>query len=116
MACHRNAGFTLIECVFAIFIFSVGALGLAATTGFLLRSLAGASARERSAWIAAARIETIRASSCAGESGSERSNGIQSTWTVVPASSGLSVIERVTYFAAGSVRTDTYTAVVPCGR
>lgn len=107
-------GFTLIETVFAIFIFSVGALGFAATSAEILRSLALAAARERAARIASARIETLRSLPCGGQSGSEIAQGFQSIWAVAPASPVASVVERVTYSAAGTTRIDTYRASVPC--
>ena len=113
---RARAGFTLIETVFAIFIFSVGALGFAATATVMVRSLAVAAARERSARIASARLETLRSLPCGGQSGSELTQGFQSAWTVVPANSGVSIVEQVTYSAAGATRTDTYKAIVPCTR
>lgn len=112
----RRAGFTLIETVFAVFVFCIGALGLAATTAVILRSLAIAAARERSARIASARLETLRSLSCGGQSGSETTQGFQSTWTVDPSSGGATIVERVTYLAAGSSRSDTYTLTIPCAR
>lgn len=116
MTPRARPGFTLIETVLAIFIFTVGALGLAATTAVITRSLAVAAARERSARIASARLETLRSLPCGGQSGSESSHGFQSAWTVAPPSSGASIVERVTYLAAGTTRTDTYSATVPCAR
>ena len=112
----KRTGFTLIETVFAIFIFSIGALGFAATTAVILRSLAVATVRERSARIASARLETLRPLACGGQSGGETTQGVQSVWTVAPTNAGASVVERVTYVAAGGTRTDTYTAFVPCAR
>jgi len=109
-------GFTLIETVFAIFVFSVGALGFAATTATVLRSLAVAGARERSARIAAARLEILRSQGCAAQSGSELKQGFQSEWTASPGAAGMSVLERVTYTTASGVRTDSYAAFLPCAR
>ena len=111
---HKRAGFTLIETVFAIFIFSVGALGFAATTAVIVRSLGVAAARERAARAASARLETLRSTACSAQSGSDTRDGIQSAWTVVAANNAVSVTDRVTYIAAGSVRTDIFSAVFPC--
>lgn len=107
-------GFTLIETVFAIFIFSVGALGLAATMAVIARSLGAAGAGERAARIASSRLEAIRSMSCGGQSGTESTQGFRSEWSVAPQNSVVSIVERVTYFVAGASRTDTYTATVPC--
>jgi Tfp pilus assembly protein PilV len=116
MTPRARPGFTLIETVFAIFIFAVGVLGLAATTAVIARSLAVAAARERSGRIGSAQLETLRSLSCGGQSGSESSQGFRSEWTVAAGTSGASIVERVTYPAAGTTRTDTYTAIVPCRR
>ncbi|MBA3645930.1 MAG: prepilin-type N-terminal cleavage/methylation domain-containing protein [Gemmatimonadaceae bacterium] len=113
---RSRRAFTLIETIFAIFIFSVGALGFAATTAIIVRSLAVAAARERAARAASARLETLRTLSCTAQSGSDTRDGFQSSWSVSPAPSGVSVVDRVTYTAAGGMRTDTYSAVFPCGQ
>ncbi len=108
-------GFTLIELVLAIFIFSVGALGLAATTAQITRSLAATAMRERALKIASARIEELRSLSCASaRSGSETVNGIVSGWTVSASGMRITILESVTYTLNGLGRTDTYRAFVRC--
>ena len=111
---HRP-GFTLIEMVFAVFIFSIGALGLAATSAVVLRSLGESSARERASRIAANRLETLRSLACgAAQSGSEIRGGMTSVWSVSRSQSGLSVVVSVSYAAGGSPRTETTSSVIPC--
>jgi prepilin-type N-terminal cleavage/methylation domain-containing protein len=111
----RRSGFTLIETVFAIFIFAIGALGLAGTTAVVIRSLAVSGARERSARIASARVETLRSLSCgAAQSGSESINGIQTSWSVSPTGAGLSITATVSYSVGGSMRSDSYATLAPC--
>ena len=111
---HRR-GFTLIETVFAIFIFAVGALGLAATTAVVIRSLAQAAVRERAVRIASNRLETLRALSCAGaRNGTESVQGIRASWTLSPGGSLMSATTTVTYTIEGLPRTESYSVVFPC--
>ena len=108
-------GFTLIELVLAIFVFAIGALGLAATTAVITRSLAMAGIRERAARLATARIEALRGLSCASvHSGSESVQGLVSSWTVTPAGTRVDVVETVTYGLNGSPRTDSYSSLFRC--
>lgn len=112
---RARCGFTLIETVIAIFIFSVGALGLAATTAIVLRSLGESGARERAARVAAARLETLRSLVCgAGQAGSEELPGLKSTWTVTPSAGSVSAQATVSYVLAGKSRTESYSTVFPC--
>ena len=111
----RCRGFTLIEMVLAIFVFSIGALGLAATTAVITRSLAWSAIRERARRVAEGRIESLRALSCGlARSGSETRQGITSTWTVTQTGTSVSIVESVTYNAGGATRTDAYPALVRC--
>lgn len=111
----RRTGFTLIEMVFAVFIFAVGALGLAATSAVVLRTLGESSARERASRIASSRIETIRSLACsAAQSGSEVRGGMTSVWTVSRSGSGLSASVRVSYVAGGLPRSEALSSEIPC--
>jgi prepilin-type N-terminal cleavage/methylation domain-containing protein len=112
----NRSGFTLVETVFAIFIFSVGALGFAATTAVVIRSLGQSALRERAARIASGRLETLRSVACGGsQSGSETRQGVVAMWTVTPtATSSATAMTTVTYRMAGSIRSDTYSTVFPC--
>lgn len=111
----RHPGFTLVEIVIAIFIFSIGALGLAATTAAILRSLGESDGRERAGRIAVSRIEAMRALSCASvQSGSEIREGVRSSWVASGAGSGISAVETVSYLLADGTHADTLTAVFAC--
>ena len=111
----RARGFTLIELVLAVFVFAIGALGLAATTAMITRSLALAGIREHAARVATGRIETLRGLSCTSvHGGSESLQGIVSSWSVTPAGPRAGVVETVTYRVSGVPRTDSYSAVLRC--
>jgi prepilin-type N-terminal cleavage/methylation domain-containing protein len=111
----QQSGFTLLEAVLALLVFSVGALGLAATTATITRSLALASVRERSARVAAARIETLRSLTCAAMTGgSEVVNGITSSWSATVTGQSVAVSEAVTYKLGPQLRTDSYPSIFRC--
>jgi prepilin-type N-terminal cleavage/methylation domain-containing protein len=115
MIARARGGFTLIETVFAIFIFAVGALALAGTTTIVIRTLAEAGARERATRIATNRLETLRGLSCgSAHGGGEAVQGVQSTWTVSPSGGLSSATVTVTYPIGNGPRTERYSLLFPC--
>ena len=109
-------GFTLIETVVALLVFSVGALALAGTAAIIGRDLKVDGLREQATRIAASRVEALRAGCRAGTSGSEIIGGVVSRWSVTSGdSSGASVTESVSYVSWTGARTDTYRAILRCG-
>lgn len=115
MALRARAGFTLIETVFAMFVFAVGALALAATTAYVTRSLGESAVRERAARMAAARLEIIRSLGCGvAQNGSEQRGGYQSTWTVSPANGYLTAVTTISYSLYGKSRASSYSSQFPC--
>src|SRR5690348_7343273 len=80
-------GFTIVELIVALVIFSVGALALVGTSARVVTTLASAQARTVAASVAANRFERMRAVSCASHrSDSAVTRGINERWTVVPLS------------------------------
>jgi prepilin-type N-terminal cleavage/methylation domain-containing protein len=115
MVLRIRAGFTLIETVFAMFVFSVGALALAATTALVMRSLGESALRERAARIAAARLETLRSLGCGqAQSGTEQRGGFQTTWTVSPSSGPISAVTTISYSLYGKSRAESYSSLFAC--
>ena len=115
MPLNRRQGFTLVETIFAIFVFSVGALGLAATSAVVIRSIAESAARERGARVASSRLETLRSLGCGqAQGGSEVTQGIESAWTVTISGQLVSAVATVTYVLGGRPRTETFTSVFSC--
>lgn len=115
MGFRRRCGFTLIETVIAVFVFAVGALGLAATTAIVTRSLAQSAIRERATRIAEARIEILRGLSCPLiGGGSESIQGVTSTWTSAVAAGHATVTEIVAYTLGGRQRSDSYSTAFRC--
>jgi prepilin-type N-terminal cleavage/methylation domain-containing protein len=110
----RN-GFSLVETIIALLIFSVGGLALASTAAMIGRQLRVDELRERGGRIAASRLETLRASCRGATSGSQFAGGVRSDWSVVVGDSGrTNLTESVSYVSWSGPRSDTYRAVVQC--
>jgi len=112
-----NTGYTLIETVVAIFVFSVGALALAASSSAIGRALVTNSHREWAGRVASNRLEQIRAECSSARSGSEWYADIHSTWSVGRDSVGnVTALESVTYSGGRRLLTDIYTGLILCDR
>lgn len=115
MRIKLRIGYTLIEIVVAIFLFSVGGLALVATSAIVGRELRVNATRERAGRIAATRLEMLRAGCRSAIGGREKVGRIESEWSVgLSDSSHLSVLESVTYSARQGARTDLYRGTLPC--
>jgi Tfp pilus assembly protein PilV len=115
MRIRLRIGYTLIEIVVAIFLFSVGGLALVATSAAVGRELTVNAARERAGRIAATRLEMLRAGCRSAISGHEAFGRIESNWSVGGSdSSHLSVMESITYPTRQGPRTDVYRGTLWC--
>lgn len=112
-----RAGYTLVEVVVALLIFTVGALALAASSALVAQAMAMNALRERAGRVASSRIELIKSQCGIAVSGREKVQQIESAWVVARTdSSRVSVTESVNYFSARGSRTETYRATVWCPR
>lgn len=111
----RPAGYTLIEIVVAIVIFTVGALALSASSALVAETMATSALRERGRRIASSRIAAIKSQCAVATSGRETVQRIESAWSVSrPDPSRVSVTESVSYMSPRGARTETYRATVWC--
>ncbi len=111
----KRCGYTLVEIVLALFIFTVGALAVAAAMTAYARSTAVNIMRDRATRIASSRIEVMRAGSCAAaRGGSELIRGVRSAWIVIPSATEVVITEEASYDVAGRHFTQTYRGVLPC--
>jgi Tfp pilus assembly protein FimT len=115
MLTQRRRGYTLLEIVIALFLFTVGGLALVAISAVIGRELDANAVRERAGRIAASRLEVLGAN-CRGASGGREIIGrIESEWSVsFPDSSHLSVLESIKYPTRRGGRTDLYRATLAC--
>src|SRR3981081_3728033 len=105
----RTAGYTLIEVIVALFVFTVGALALAASSGMVARAMATNSQRERGGRAAASRIALLKSQCGIASSGTERVREIVSAWSVARSDRGrVSITETVSYASPRGSRTQTY--------
>ena len=115
MRIRLRIGYTLIEIVVAIFLFSVGGLALVATSAIVGRELNVNATRERARRIAATRLEMLRAGCHSAIGGREQIGPIESEWSVARSdSSRLSVVESITYPTRQAARTDAYRITLAC--
>ena len=115
MRTSLRIGYTLIEIVVALFLFSVGGLALVATSAVVGRELNANASRERAGRIAATRLEMLRAGCRSTSGGREELGGIKSEWSVGrPDSSRVSLLEAITYPTKQGVRTDNYRVTLRC--
>jgi Tfp pilus assembly protein PilV len=113
-ACLR-IGYTLIEIVVAMFLFTVGGLALAATSAVVGRDLNANASRDQAGRIAANRLELLRAGCHSASGGRETIGAIESEWTVgFPDSAHVSLLESITYPTPKGVRSDVYRTTLSC--
>lgn len=108
-------GFTIVELLVAIVIFSVGLLALASTAGVILTSLTSTQSRTIAAEVAESRLERLRTTTCANRaSGSATERGIAETWTLNHVARADDVTVAVTFLSNHQNRTETFRTFFPC--
>lgn len=121
----RRGGFTVMELIVAIVILSIGLLGLAATSGIVMRLIGGGSHQTVAANVALARFEQLRAVSCGRmTSGSAINRNVREAWAVSPIGPvatprAMDVRLTITYQtsmrrAGSSSRTQSYRSQIAC--
>jgi prepilin-type N-terminal cleavage/methylation domain-containing protein len=121
----RRAGFTVMELIVAIVILSIGLLGLAATSGVVMRLIGGGGHQTVAANVALARFEQLRGLSCGRmTSGSAINRNVQEVWSVTPVGpvalpTAMDVRVTITYRTnmrrgGSSSRTQNYRSEIVC--
>jgi prepilin-type N-terminal cleavage/methylation domain-containing protein len=111
-----RAGYTLIEVIVALLVFTVGALALAASSVIIAQAMATNTLREHAARVATSRIALVKSQCGSAAGGSEELQQIRSTWTVARGErSRVSITETVSYTSPRGPRTRSYRATVWCG-
>jgi type II secretory pathway component PulJ len=115
MPTERIAGYTLIEILVALILFTIGGLALVSTSGLIGREMNTNGVRERAGRMAASRLEILGVGCRRARNGRETLQQVESEWSVAFLDSArLSVIETVSYPALKGRRTDQFRAVLPC--
>ena len=108
-------GFTLIETVVGMVIFTVGALALTASSALIAETMAISALREHGLRIASSRIAKLSSQCEAATSGRETVQQMESAWFVArPSPSRVSITESVSYMSPRGARTQTYRTAVWC--
>ena len=114
-----------MELLVAIVILSIGLLGLAATSGIVMRLIGGGSHQTVAANVALARFETLRGVSCGRmTAGSNIKRNVREVWTVTPVGPvatprAMDVRLTITFntnmrLGGSSSRTQTYRSQIIC--
>jgi prepilin-type N-terminal cleavage/methylation domain-containing protein len=118
----REQGFTLVEVIIAILVFTVGMLGLVGTAALVTRMIARGQHSAVAATFAAQRLERLRVTACTSQAaGSDtlyRGSTMAATnnWSFSNlGNSGYGIVLTVNYLTAQNRwRTDTLETMVSC--
>lgn len=113
---ERVAGYTLVEIIVALLVFTIGALALAASSAIVAGAMANNAARELAARTAVSRIETIASQCATATSGHETIRQIESEWVTTTGPTTTDVTEAVGCPALGRSCTTKYRATIWCPR
>lgn len=111
----HHSGYTLIEVVVALVLFTVGGLALAASSAVIARGMAANATRERAGRIASSTLELLESQCGTAADGREYVQQVYSEWSVARVdSSRITLVESVRYMSPNGTRVDTYQVTVPC--
>ncbi len=111
----RQDGYTLVEIIIALVVFTTGALGLAAGSAVVARELGTNGLRAEGARLAASRHEIVHSACRSSQSGSEVRGQVTSVWTITPLDSTRVVLAgSVSYPSARGTLGDSYSATIGC--
>ncbi len=108
-------GFTLVEIIVALVVFTTGALALAAGSAIVAREIGINGLRGGAALLARSRQEIVQSACRAAESGSDARGPLISTWTVSPVeSAAVTLTGNVSFSSSHGARTQPYSLTVSC--
>jgi len=108
-------GFTIIEMVVAIMIFTVGLLAMAGTASLIMMTLAGSRTRSVAAAVAESRFDRLRAQTCTAHvNGTAVTRGVREDWSVKPLVRADDVSVVVTMISNHRTRTQSFRSYIPC--
>jgi Tfp pilus assembly protein PilV len=113
----RSTGYTLIEVIIALLLFTIGGLALVSTSALIARATTADGLRERAGRIGANRLEVLGIECQRAVSGRETFQQIQSEWAVTPLDSArIRVVEAVSYPTPQGRLTLRFDSILPCRR
>src|SRR5207245_3472377 len=112
----NRRGYTIVELLVAVMIFSVGLLAMAGTASVIMSTLTSTQSRTIAASVAESRFERVRATPCATRvagSASAVSRGISAAWTLDHLARADDVAVNVALLTDRRPRTDPFASVLP---
>jgi type II secretory pathway pseudopilin PulG len=114
---RRTAGYTLIEIIIAVLLFTIGGLALVGTSALIARATNADGIRERAGRIAASRLEILSIECERAVSGRETLQQVESEWSVALLDSvHIRVLEAVSYPTSEGRLTLRFDSILPCRR
>ena len=111
----NRRGYTIVELLVAVMIFSVGLLAMAGTASVIMSTLTSTQSRTIAASVAESRFERVRATPCVNRAaGSALSRGISEAWTLDRLARADDVTVNVTFLSNRRQRTETFRSFLPC--
>jgi type IV pilus assembly protein PilV len=112
----RRGGFTLVEVMVAMLIFTVGLLGLATTSAVVIKQMGDAGRMGIAASVAQARMEKLRVAPCntAIASRTDTTRGIITTYSLTTQTRSSRIDVTVRYNTRNGSRTQSYRSTIPC--
>ncbi|HWC73135.1 MAG TPA: prepilin-type N-terminal cleavage/methylation domain-containing protein [Gemmatimonadales bacterium] len=108
-------GYTIVELLVAVMVFSIGLLAMAGTASLIMMTIAGSQTRNVAAAVAESRFESLRAQTCtAHASGTAVTRGLREDWSVKPLARADDVTVVVTMLSNHRVRTQAFRSYLPC--
>lgn len=112
---RSRGGYTIIEVLVAIMIFTIGLLAMAGTASLIMMTMAGSQTRSIAASVAESRFDRLRAQTCtAHASGTAVTRRLREDWTVSPLARADDVTVVVTMVSNHRVRTQRFKSYIPC--
>ena len=115
LARRARAGFTLVEVIVAMLIFTVGLLAMAGTAGMVVRQMGDSNRMTVASAVARSRIEQLRLAPCTlGMSGSATTRGVTEAWRLTPMVRSSRIDVTVSFTTKNGTRSQSYRSMVPC--
>ena len=112
---RTRAGFTLVELMVAMLMFTVGLLALASTSAVVVSQMGDAGRMGVAASAAQTRIERLRSGACTtAQTGTNAARGVSESWTVTPMTRSARIDVTITYNTRRGLRSQTYRSMMRC--